>query len=632
MKSHFFIILAFGLVILSPYALHSQDKTLVQLQKQLQDKNPEQRRLAVLSLQRMGQHSQAAIHQLVNVLFQDPDTHVREQAATSLGKLQEHAKIILPTLVDAILYAQDKRDIYLATEVLHELQDHATQVVPELIHALNDPWLPRKVRALEAITRLEKYAKITIPNLIPLLQDKNRHIRQQTILALETFGADAHSAAPTLVDTLTKDPDHDIKLSASRALRKIGPYAKEIIPKLSDALYETSQTNDRNNILYVLEGLRTTFPHEIDEVLSKKPTPTHNPNLCSILCQLVNHSAQWIDEHYKHPPYGFHRETYGFSLLWMSALFLEKASPFCKAAQPIVDNIVSHLAEQSFSSENLTPQRCDFPFEDLKNLSTQILDSLVMIDSPQVYGKEFYILFLRNVLRKKTTLHRDELESLLKKAQDSLRRDLKARPLTANGNSAFNTFALSSALLTLDHVDNEAMQALNESIDPENPLRIKYQSNKNFESERGSAARAIVVHLTRYTKEPQKRETIRKDLIAALQNYVKVLPALIEHWLGGGVHLGQDRLASYYLPASIPHATQALDILLKENRPGEKEVLEKLKIKTKNSLVGLMDENGLFKAPRSQDDNASMGYGHPLFGLALIPLVEKCAPVNKLEP
>jgi hypothetical protein len=275
----------------------------------------------------------------------------------------------------------------------------------------------------------------------------------------------------------------------------------------------------------------------------------------------------------------------------------------------------------------------DFPFKEITEFSEQVLSMTASpLDSPHVYGKQFFTLFLRDALRREgmNQSQKDTLKNLLKRPQDSLADDLHIRPITGTvGSSLFNTYALSTVLLTMEKTNDEAMEALEEAIDPTDPLRIRYEGGGKFESHRGSSARAVPLHLARYVNLPKNRDSIRKDLTSAIQNYGDHLPSLMAHLRRGGFHEGPDALAPYYLYATIPYQTAAIELLLQEGRqegrqeekPEEKMMLEDLREKTKAAILSLVREDGQFYVP---EYFSSPGYVNPLFGLALIPLAKDC--------
>ena len=424
-----------------------------------------------------------------------------------------------------------------------------------------------------------------------------------------------------------EDSDAGVRLRAAYALGKLGEHAKGAVSQLAEALKD-SDAEVRWGAIQALEYLRFHFPEEIDRLFREKLVSPRITNVCKILCGLVDRSSLWIDEHFETPGVGFNQHTFGFSLLSLSALFLSKASPFCKSVKPVIDTIIAHLSEgeRAEIAEGCPAQA--FPFEDLRNLATTVLKMTASpLDSPQVYGKQFFILFLRDVLKRgiKNNDQKQKIESLLKNMEDSLGKDLSVRHVEGTGGSLFNTYALSTALLTLHENNKDAMALLQDAIHPDNPLSIKYGRDEEFPSPRASSARAVPVHLARYVRaNKEDREHIRPQLISAIQNYVKHLPSLIAHLRRGEgePHMDPDRLAPYYLYATIPYQTAAIQMLIEENKPEEKEMLEKLKKEPKDAILSLVREDGQFYVPEYEP---SPGYVNPLFGLALIPLAEDCA-------
>jgi HEAT repeat protein len=84
----------------------------------------------------------------------------------------------------------------------------------------------------EKTAAAELAAKLSLPQLIEKLTDKNVNVRAHAADGLARLGKDAKSAVPALGKALQEDQDPFVRRSASVALGEIGPDAKTAVPAL----------------------------------------------------------------------------------------------------------------------------------------------------------------------------------------------------------------------------------------------------------------------------------------------------------------------------------------------------------------------------------------------------------------
>jgi HEAT repeat protein len=115
---------------------------------------------------------------------------------------------------------------YRACQTLADLGPLAKFAVPELRETLKDKSPIVRVKAAEALWKIEKTPAVTLlPVLLDALKEKDANVRAAAPPVIALIGAKAASALPTLVNAL-KDKELDVKLSAIAALGDLGPIAK----------------------------------------------------------------------------------------------------------------------------------------------------------------------------------------------------------------------------------------------------------------------------------------------------------------------------------------------------------------------------------------------------------------------
>jgi hypothetical protein len=105
-------------------------------------------------------------------------------------------------------------------------------------------WTMRQT-AFDALARIGESA---VPSLVGLLDDPDRQLRIDALVALARIGPEAAAAVPRLTTLVETDPDEGVRKNAVRTLGQIGPAAAKAIPELVEqakAGVDSPAGNDR---------------------------------------------------------------------------------------------------------------------------------------------------------------------------------------------------------------------------------------------------------------------------------------------------------------------------------------------------------------------------------------------------
>ena len=634
---------------MSFYTGHEKDAGIPELKIALQDLDPNVRAKAASALGNVGWSFDSPLVPLANLL-RDADPKVRSAAIHAIDLFKNRDKTPIISQLTHALQDSEPSIRYRAAHLLSIYPEKKDLIIPHLIEALDseDPSIRSEaIAAIESIGQGAENKNELIQILIKKLFDRERTVQESIVSALYTLGRDDTALASQLLDFLEyADIYPETKLNIVRIVSHMRVYTADVIAKLTPALKSPDRML-RQTAAMTLETIKDKLSSEevlrLDPLLKNSLYEKHLPNLCRTLCDIASSPGLWTQDYYLHPDFNFAEDPWGFALQTLGALFVTKAAPFCPGAKNTIDGILYALTAEKFNREEL-PQTCDrftFPFGDLQKFSNSILNlSGAPISSPQVYGKQFLLLMLFDLLRNQnqamTPPQKIKLEKLLRKTEESLRNDLSyapQMPTGVGGGSLFNTYAIATSMLADDL--SIGKEQLKQVIDPHNALRIAYDPSplQPFESPRASAARAVPTYLALYQAEanPSEKETFRTHLRESLDNYLHYLPSLMSHLRRGSAyredaqklspHMGKDYIAPYYLFSTIPYVTAAAERLLQENRPNEREALLEIKKELKTAILSLVNDDGLFYTPEYA---SSPGYVNPLFGLSLIPLAEDC--------
>jgi HEAT repeat protein len=155
----------------------------------------------------------------------------QREASYVLGRHGPYAKVAIPALIDA--FKQPRT----GTSLEETLGDYGLHVVPVLLQALKRPEPKIKVGAAGTLGYLK--ARESLPALIEAIKDPSKDVRVAALLAIDSIGPYAESAAPALGLALS-DPSEDVQFAAARALNRLGPHSKPAKEALVAALRRQS--------------------------------------------------------------------------------------------------------------------------------------------------------------------------------------------------------------------------------------------------------------------------------------------------------------------------------------------------------------------------------------------------------
>lgn len=201
------------------------------LAKQMRLKDAEIANQAARSLAQLGA---GAVPEVLKAL-EDPSATVRNRALLTLGTMgREAGKAALP--VGQLLKHEDAQVRFLAALVLGAMHEEARPAAAMLEQALLDSDPQVRFVAADSLFQIGQEA---VPHLLEALQSEDPAIRFNALNALGRFSG-SEKAAQALADGL-KDNHFRIRALAADSLIRLGPLAKDAIPRLLENL----KTEDR---------------------------------------------------------------------------------------------------------------------------------------------------------------------------------------------------------------------------------------------------------------------------------------------------------------------------------------------------------------------------------------------------
>ncbi len=151
---------------------------------------------------------------------------LRGFAARALGKMQEKAQEAIPDLVHAI--GDENNEVRIAVE--WALVQMGTAAIPALREQLADANPQVRSRVVRTLGSMGPAAENAVPALLQAMTDGDRVVRTEAISALEKMQTSSRQAVKALIRVMDGDSDGFVRLSAARALNKIGTHdAKEAV-------------------------------------------------------------------------------------------------------------------------------------------------------------------------------------------------------------------------------------------------------------------------------------------------------------------------------------------------------------------------------------------------------------------
>ena len=169
----------------------------------LEDQDPVVRAEAALALSKMDPATKAAVPQLAKAL-EDADPIVRMNAARALFRLKQDARPAVPAMLKAMADDENQTNVGIFTTTVYELVvlalGRATAGTDEAVPVLTDalkkaPRLEARLAAIRALGEVGPAAKSVVPILKPLLEDKDRNIKEAADEALRKIEPPVQQAA-----------------------------------------------------------------------------------------------------------------------------------------------------------------------------------------------------------------------------------------------------------------------------------------------------------------------------------------------------------------------------------------------------------------------------------------------------
>lgn len=157
------------------------------------------------------------------IQLKDPDPKARQQAADSIARLRASATSATPAALEMLKDTKDAYTRQLGGYLLKYIKPDPTQALPGLVEALKDEEPAVRSEVAVALSMLGPKASSAAKDLLPLLKNKEAHVRQLTCYVLGNISPDPKLAVPPLTFLSTRDPSELVRKAALEALKKVDP-------------------------------------------------------------------------------------------------------------------------------------------------------------------------------------------------------------------------------------------------------------------------------------------------------------------------------------------------------------------------------------------------------------------------
>ncbi|WP_158224974.1 HEAT repeat domain-containing protein, partial [Brunnivagina elsteri] len=171
----------------------------------------------------------------VNQHIQQFDQGTPQQRQQAVESLVDIGKPAISSLIQALEHQKAEVRVHAAI-ALSQMGEHATPALPALSRALRDEDKSVRVEAAKAFSSIGRRAMV--PYLLVNLRHENPSVRYNAVHALTRLGKYSQSAVPTLINTLEKDKEAWVRLTAATALGGIGVNAVDSLPTLVRSMEE----------------------------------------------------------------------------------------------------------------------------------------------------------------------------------------------------------------------------------------------------------------------------------------------------------------------------------------------------------------------------------------------------------
>lgn len=180
--------------------------------------------MAAYALGAMGHAARSALPQIES-LRNDPNFLVRAPAETALIKISGNG---LDAFLEPLKNPFDSTNWFFAAYAIDFLGSNGTPAIPFLIRDLQSTNASVRDAALRALSAIHMSPETTIPAILPLVAatHTNAAERATALTALHNFGPTARDLVPmSILLQAMQDPDENIRIHATNALRQIDPEA-----------------------------------------------------------------------------------------------------------------------------------------------------------------------------------------------------------------------------------------------------------------------------------------------------------------------------------------------------------------------------------------------------------------------
>ena len=211
--------------------------------KALNHPNREVVKRAALALGELGPAAQGGLEQLAKLAKSATFLDTQLAALQALAQLGPVAKSVTPSLQAFAKEPSGLRRIW-ASVALARINDNPRPALTILTEVLASKEIAPKRQALEALPLLGDAAVALIPQLRDLVRGKTgstaakakanpeQRLRLAAVNAAGALGHLAQPLVPDLLDALEDNDDFDLAAASIRALGRIGPAAREALPRL----------------------------------------------------------------------------------------------------------------------------------------------------------------------------------------------------------------------------------------------------------------------------------------------------------------------------------------------------------------------------------------------------------------
>jgi HEAT repeat protein len=209
------------------------EKTLVKMGQEVirrgaTDPNPAGRRAALEAIEVMGDQGKVFVPRLIESL-KDRDRFVRWIAARALGKLaprlvEDNLRVASEEVVPALVCLLDEVDLDVRLAVIEALGQYnstASKAVPALAARLGKGDAESRLAMLTALERIGAASVAALPSIRPLLTASDPRLRAEGARMIGLLARSVASEYLPDLQKLLRDPDVDVRKSASAAIIRL---------------------------------------------------------------------------------------------------------------------------------------------------------------------------------------------------------------------------------------------------------------------------------------------------------------------------------------------------------------------------------------------------------------------------